>query len=106
MHGKILFVEDVNKAPYQIDRMLTHLRNAGKLNHLKGIVFADMSGCERGPGNLWEIVADLFRDAPFPIVYGVRSGHGEVCLTLPLGARVRLDAEKGRLHLLHQNNVL
>src|SRR5262249_8895286 len=29
--GKILFLEDTDEEPYSIDRMLTHLRHAGKL---------------------------------------------------------------------------
>ena len=36
---RIIFVEDVNEAPYRIDRMLTQLWLAGKLKHAAGIAF-------------------------------------------------------------------
>jgi muramoyltetrapeptide carboxypeptidase len=94
-------MEDVNKSPVQIDRLLTHLRNANKLEKLKGVVFADMNGCDRGPGMLWDVVADLFKDDTFPVFYGVPSGHGKLCLTLPLGAPTCLDARRSELRFDH-----
>ena len=43
--GKLLFLEDVNAKPYQIDRMLWQLREAGKLEGVRGIVFGEMLDC-------------------------------------------------------------
>src|SRR6201988_4224842 len=43
--GTILFMEDVNAKPYQVDRMLMQLKLAGKLNNVKGIVFGEMLDC-------------------------------------------------------------
>ena len=34
--GKILFLEDTAEAPYRVDRMLTHFKNAEKLDILQG----------------------------------------------------------------------
>ena len=42
---RILFLEDVGTKPYQWDRMLLHLRYAGMLEHVTGIVFGDMRQC-------------------------------------------------------------
>ncbi len=39
--GTILFIEDVATRPYQIDRMLMHLKLAGKLAGVRGIVFGE-----------------------------------------------------------------
>ena len=41
----ILFLEDVNAKPYQVDRMLMQLKLAGKLRGVKGIVFGEMLDC-------------------------------------------------------------
>src|SRR5690606_18058510 len=68
--GHLLFLEDINEKPYRIDRMLTHLRNAGKLKNIRGVVFADMEGCN-SDGTLWEIIADVFSDAAYPVVHGL-----------------------------------
>ena len=46
--GKILFLEDVGEKPYRIERMLIHLKLAGKLRDLAGVVFGDFTGCEGG----------------------------------------------------------
>ena len=91
--GRILFLEDVSEEPYRIDRKLTHLRNAGKFTGLKGIVFGEMVECEGENGLLWDVLAEFFREDPFPVAYNLRSGHGDVCLTLPLGDRVELITE-------------
>ena len=39
--GKLLFLEDVGEKPYRVERMLTHLKMAGKLDHVAGVVFGD-----------------------------------------------------------------
>src|SRR5262249_12500090 len=60
--GAVLFIEDVGEKPYRIDRMLTHLKQAGKLDHLAGVIFGAMSGC-LGDGNdpalLLSVIADV-----------------------------------------------
>ena len=41
--GGVLFLEDIGTKPYQWDRMLVHLRHAGMLDGVTGIVFGDMA---------------------------------------------------------------
>jgi len=91
--GNILFLEDVNEKPYRIDRMLTHMRNAGKLEGIQGIVFGEMVGCYDKDDLLWKMLEDFFKDDPFPVMYGLPSGHGDYSLTLPLGVEVELDTD-------------
>ena len=43
--GGVLFLEDIGVKPYQWDRMLLHLRYAGMLEGVTGIVFGDMAQC-------------------------------------------------------------
>ena len=45
--GTILFLEDVNAKPFQIDRMLMQLKLAGKLQGVRGIVFGEMLDCRQ-----------------------------------------------------------
>ncbi|MBF0287651.1 MAG: LD-carboxypeptidase [SAR324 cluster bacterium] len=98
--GKILFLEDVQEDSYRIDRMLTHLRNAGKLDQLKGLVFGEMVGCHGTDGLLWEMLVDFFKNDPFPVAFGLPSGHGEISLTLPLGTLVELNTTADSLVFL------
>ena len=46
MEGAILFIEDVNEAPYRVDRMLTQLRLAGVLGRIKGLIYGHFTGCD------------------------------------------------------------
>lgn len=92
--GSILFVEDVNARPYQIDRMLMQLKLAGKLNGLKGIVFGEMLDCVQ-TGNqgytLQQVVLRIVGDLGIPIAYGLPSGHvTRKNITLPIGVRSNL----------------
>jgi len=103
-HGKILFLEDVNTKPYQIDRMLMHLRIAGKFDGVRGVIFGEMLNCQFPEGesrDLQSIIGEVLSDFQFPILYGLPSGHtSSGALTLPFGIHVRLNAEEGFLELL------
>ena len=107
--GAVLFLEDVGERPFRLDRLLTHLRQAGKLDHVAGVVFGTLSTCPvvDGIGPL-EVVRSCFADAPYPVGFGLPAGHhasdaaeldGEN-LALPLGVRVTLDTTRGRLAAL------
>ena len=99
--GKILFMEDVGERPYRVERMLTHLKMAGKLDHVAGVVFGDFTDCEgNGPRGVKEIIAEVFHDAPYPVVMGMRAGHGKENLALPFGVKMRLDGDATTLALL------
>ena len=102
----ILFLEDVAAKPYQVDRMLMHLKLAGKLERVKGIIFGEMPDCVQPGGQdytLQEIVAQVLRDFQGPIAWGLRSGHladyRQSGVTLPIGAEVALRVESGRMSL-------
>jgi muramoyltetrapeptide carboxypeptidase len=95
--GAILFLEDTQTKPYQIDRMLTQLRLAGLLDGVRGIVFGEMPGCEQHPEQgyrLPEMLRDWTSYLGVPVLFGFPSGHTRSKgLTLPLGALARLDGE-------------
>jgi muramoyltetrapeptide carboxypeptidase len=90
LQGKVLFVEDVDEPPYKIDRMLTHLKSAGKLQGVKGVVFGQMPGCDTEKGLLREVIVDTLEDIEGPVLFGFPSGHGARNLTIPLGVPVKI----------------
>lgn len=103
--GKLLFLEDVNTKPYQVDRMLWQLQEAGKLEGVSGIVFGEMLDCE-SPGApkalLDEAILRALDEFKGPIAIGLRSGHvsrANVTLTLGVEAELRV-ADECRLNLL------
>ena len=99
--GKILLLEDIGEKPYRIERMLTHLKMAGKLTGIAGLVFGSFTRCEgEGERDVREIIQDLFHEAPYPVVTGLAAGHGDENLLLPFGVRMELDGEARVLTLL------
>jgi muramoyltetrapeptide carboxypeptidase len=99
--GTLLFLEDVGEKPYRIERMLTHLKMAGKFERLAGLVFGDFTRCDgEGPRDVRAIIGELFCDAPYPVVTGISAGHGRENLLLPFGVKMALDGNAGTLALL------
>jgi len=102
---RVLFLEDIGTKPYQWDRMLLHLRYAGMLEHVSGIVFGDMKQCV-APADEAAVDASILhalRNFEGPIAIGLRSGHVDTPnVTVPLGVRVGLDLneESPRLEFL------
>ncbi len=100
----ILFVEDVGEPPYKIDRLLTQLRLAGKLQGVRGVLigdFSDVSGADSTPeqqawdaDRLQRLWQEFFVPLNVPVLSGWRSGHVDPNLTLPMGAIVTLDADR------------
>ena len=93
--GTILFVEDINAKPYQIDRMLMHLKLAGKLKDVRGIIFGEMLDCVPAPNQgytLKEVIMRIVGDLGIPVAYGLRSGHvSNQNITLPIGVSAVLN---------------
>jgi len=103
--GKLLFIEDVNVKPYQVDRMLWQLRQAGKLDGARGIVFGEMLDCVSpgaAPELLDEVILRVFDDFQGPIAIGLRSGHvSRSNVTLTFGVEAELHAaSQAQLSLL------
>jgi muramoyltetrapeptide carboxypeptidase len=91
----ILFLEDQDTKPYQIDRMITHLRQAGKLESVRGVVFGEMLNCAQTTSQgytLQEVLLDLLDPFEFPILFGFPTGHtSRPNVIVPVGVRARLD---------------
>ncbi|RON46848.1 LD-carboxypeptidase [Pseudomonas frederiksbergensis] len=88
--GVILFIEDINEPLYRIDRLLTHLRLAGTLGKLRGVLVGDVAGVDAAA--LARLLKQTFEPLRIPVLAGWRSGHCDPNLTLPMGALVKLDA--------------
>jgi muramoyltetrapeptide carboxypeptidase len=102
----ILFLEDVDEAPYRIDRMLFQLRASGAFDGVQGIVFGEMKGCSPGPDATYaleEVLLEALEGLDLPVGFGFPSGHTtRANVTLPLGvaARLRCGASEARLEVV------
>jgi muramoyltetrapeptide carboxypeptidase len=100
--GAILLLEDQGERPYRLDRMWTHLELAGVFAAVRGIVLGSFTGCEE-PGAEYssaDVLRELAVATGLPCAAGFPIGHGEVNEPVPLGVRVRLDADARSLTFL------
>jgi muramoyltetrapeptide carboxypeptidase len=101
---KILFLEDVNEEPYSIDRKLTQLILSNKLQQCRGIILGQFTNCtlphyERSL-TLDEIIDDRILKLNKPTICNFMSGHDYPKLTLPIGAKVRINSKHGSIDVL------
>lgn len=103
--GSILVLEDRGMKPFQVDRVLTHLRQAGKFAGVRGIIlgeFPDSAPSVEGSPSVRDVVRRILGALKIPIVWHARVGHTpRPMLTLPLGVRARLLSKNdGTLEIL------
>lgn len=99
--GTVLFLEDIGERPYRLDGMLTHLKNAGKLDGCAAILFGAFTDCDAEdpsrsltiPEVIADVVEPVCRERDIPLVTGLVCGHTLPTMSLPLGAEVTLKAE-------------
>jgi len=98
--GSILFLEDVGEKPYRIERMLTQLKMAGKLDELAGVVTGSFDGCEASEGKtVEELLRETFANSGYPVVTGLPCGHCTANWLLPFGVPAELKADTATLKL-------
>ena len=102
----ILFIEDVGEDPYRIDRMMSTLKLNGTLGKIKGFVFGQCSDCKPGSGygafTVDQIMDQYIIPLGIPAYFGAMIGHISKQFIIPVGARVRLNADQGSITLLEK----
>ncbi len=97
---RILVLEEIELDTEDLDGMLTHLRNAGKLAAAAGIVVGDVRTKKSGylaELSTEDVLEELLGPLGIPVLYGLPIGHGKHHATVPLGAVATLDADAGCL---------
>jgi len=107
--GALVFLEDTGEAPYRIDRMLTHLLQAGFFDSASGVILGDFHADHTAPGSehgpTLAVLRERLGDLSIPVGIGFPIGHLPGSWTLPVGARARLrvgpEGGAAELALLH-----
>lgn len=99
--NSILLIEDHDEPVYAYDRMLTHLKNAGLFDKVKGIVFGSMKLAGKNETNeqLFKMIAKVLGDFKGPVVAGLPIGHQAPFVTVPLGVESSLIARNNAVNL-------
>jgi muramoyltetrapeptide carboxypeptidase len=101
----LLALEDVREHFHRIDRMFTQLRNAGVLSQISGLLLGHFTRCAPSDPDephlsLRQVFEEALRWVNSPTIEGFQYGHIPRQLTIPLGVRARLDADRGKVEVL------
>ncbi|HMI54756.1 MAG TPA: LD-carboxypeptidase, partial [Gemmatimonadaceae bacterium] len=102
----ILFLEETRDPMSVADERLLHLRAAGLLRHLKGIVFGQLSLDRSEEDEFEDFLLDLVSDLEVPILMDFPAGHEVPNLTLPLGTEVELVADESTGWISYREDAL
>jgi len=102
LDGAILLLEDQGERPYRLDRIWTHLHQAGVFSRVRGIALGTFTACEEPDAAYTsaDVLRELAAESGVPCAAGFPIGHGGVNEPVPLGVPVRLDASQARLTFL------
>lgn len=103
--NRILFFEDISERPYRLDRLLTHLLNAGLLQQVAGVAVGLNQDCDEPADakakeykqSSADVLQERLKPLGVPVVTGLPFGHQPLNATIPIGVRARLDANRGDL---------
>jgi muramoyltetrapeptide carboxypeptidase len=110
--GKILFLEDTGEAPYRVDRMLTQLKLAGKLQEAAGIVWGTCTECTPAKSSfevnlsMSDLLDEILGDLGKPVLSGLVFGHTKEKATLPMGVAAELDAGAKKVAIVEAATVV
>ncbi|HMR18003.1 MAG TPA: LD-carboxypeptidase, partial [Sphingobacterium sp.] len=104
---KILFIEDVSEAHYNIDRMLWTLKRANKLRKLRGLIvggFTDLREESTAFGqSVEEIIMDKVGEYGYPVAFGCPAGHIADNRALIFGKQVELSVKDDKVSIVYKD---
>jgi len=97
--NKIVFFEDTEEEAYRIDGYLSQLFAATDFGQARGYIIGEFTRTEprygHPPGwSVKQVIGDYFSKLDRPCIYGFPCGHGAEKITIPIGVKTVLDADK------------
>ena len=100
----ILFIEDINEPAYKIDRYMTQLFFDKKFKkHICGLVLGAFSGLDNQK-YFDNIFTELGTKTNIPIISGLKIGHVQEQITIPIGIKAKLDTKNATLYEIEYPN--
>ncbi len=106
MEGAILFIEETRDPMSVVDERLVHLRAAGLLETVAGIVFGQLSLDRSEEDEFEDFLLDLISDLDVPVLMDFPAGHENPNLTIPFGTDVELVVEDQRGWITYREDAL
>jgi muramoyltetrapeptide carboxypeptidase len=102
----ILFLEETRDPMSYVDERLVHLRAAGLLRHVRGIVFGQLSLDRSEEDEFEDFLLDLVTDLDVPILMDFPAGHEVPNMTLPIGTEVEIVADEANGWVVYKEDAL
>ncbi|MDW8301929.1 MAG: LD-carboxypeptidase [Bacteroidia bacterium] len=102
--NKILFIEDIDEYAYHIDRMMIHLKHAGKLDKIVGLIVGYMTNIKESEEKFfgkdaYQIIAEIVSEYSYPVCFGFPAGHEPNNYALYLNREVYLEIDSQKVIL-------
>jgi muramoyltetrapeptide carboxypeptidase len=103
LSGAVLFLEDVGEKPYKIDRYLAHLKQCGVFDNINALILGEFLDCDdestEDTFTIQSLLEEYFVNASFPVLYNFPYGHGDIKVSMPIGAKTILDLDNNTLEI-------
>jgi muramoyltetrapeptide carboxypeptidase len=100
--GAVLFLEDVGEKAYKIDRMLTQMWLAGKLQECAAVVLGQFSEADDVgyTTTIEDVLRSRFAPLKIPVIGNFPLGHVKEKFTMPIGVLAEVDADNKKFSIL------
>lgn len=98
--GAVLVLEDVGEEPYAVDRMMTHLDNAGVFDKAAAVVFGVFTDCKAkdpADGTIDDVLNEWKKRLKIPVWTGFPYGHQAGSVVFPIGGKAVVSANEIRI---------
>lgn len=106
LQGAILFIEETRDPMSVVDERLVHMRAAGLLQGVAGILFGQLSLDRSEEDEFEDFLLDLISDLDVPVLMDFPAGHENPNLTIPFGTEVELVVEETRGWIVYKEDAL
>jgi muramoyltetrapeptide carboxypeptidase len=93
----ILFLEEVGEQPYRVDGLLAQLRLSGVLERIGGLVIGGITEADPAEGRpsltVSEVLSHYSGFVGGPVATGLRYGHFQPKIPMPVGVQVELEVD-------------
>ena len=101
----IVVLEEIDEAPYRVDRMLTQMRLANVFDGARAVLVGRCVGCDvdddhiYGDVKLLDVLRERLGDLGIPVLAEVPVGHMDEQWTLPIGSQATLNTDRRALSI-------
>ena len=101
---KIVLIEEIDEPVYNIDRMFSQLRLGKSLEKAKGFIFGHFTDCKdsNNENSYQNMIKEYFGNLNVPVIYDFPTGHAFPFVNVPIGLKVKLDADNKTIEILEE----